>query len=222
MGGTITKLAHKKHIQEVFNFVNSKDEEGIQALFHPRIVFSSSDLEGVILGHNDHMIISVMMVNADLKRVFVDQGSSIDIIFRDAFDKFGLTNSDLQTYKELLSFSEEKVHPNGYVTFYLILGTRPTTRTVKVDFLVVDCPSAYNVILGRPILNKIEAVISIACLTMKFFTNKGEITMIRMNQAMTRRCYNASLEIQRRKKEEFGNGSLPPSSSKIMMVDLDV
>ena len=68
----------------------------------PEITFSSSDLEGVIPGHDDPMIISVGMVNVEVKMVFVDQGSSADIIFRDVFDKLKLNNSDLQTYKEEL------------------------------------------------------------------------------------------------------------------------
>ena len=54
---------------------------------------------------------------------------------------------------------------------------------VKVDFLVVDCPSAYNVILGRPTLNKIGAIIFMARLTMKFFTDNGEITTVKVDQA---------------------------------------
>ena len=49
-----------------------------------------------------------MMVNTKVKRVFVDQGSSTDIIFRDAFNKLGLKSFDLQTYKEeLLGFFGE-------------------------------------------------------------------------------------------------------------------
>ena len=45
------------------------------------ITLSNSDLEGVIPGYDDPMIISVVMVNVEVKRVFVDQGSSVDIIF---------------------------------------------------------------------------------------------------------------------------------------------
>ena len=129
------------------------------------------------------MVISIVMVNAKVKRVFVDQRSSSAIIFWDAFDELGLKNSDLQTYKEeLIGFFGEKVYPGGYITVHLTLGTRSKTRTVKMDFLVVDCPSAYNVILGRPTLNKIRAIISTAFLTMKFSTNKVEIVTIKLKQ----------------------------------------
>ena len=38
----------------------------------PEIIFSSSILEGVIPGYNDPIIISAVMVNTKVKRVFVD------------------------------------------------------------------------------------------------------------------------------------------------------
>ena len=160
------------------------------------IIFSSSDLEGVISGHDDPMVILAVMVNAEVKLVFIDQGSFADIIFLDAFDKLKLKNFDLHTYKEeLISFSKEKVYLERYITLQLNLGTRLKTRPIKIEFLVVDCPSTYNVILRRSTLNKIGAIISTTCLMMKFFTNKGEIAMIRADQAVARLCYNASMEI---------------------------
>ena len=57
---------------------------------------------------------------------------------------------------------------------------------VKVDFLVVDCLSAYNVNLGRPALSKIGAIISMTCLTMKFFTGNGEIAIVKADQVAAR------------------------------------
>lgn len=150
------------------------------------IVFSSSNLDRIVQGYDDLMIILAIMVNAKVKKVFVDQGSFVDIIFQEAFDNLGLKNFDLQTYKEeLIGFSGKKVHPDRYVTLHLTLGTRPQTWTVKVDFLVVDHPSAYNVILGRPTLNKIGAIISTTCLTMKFFTDNGEIAIMKVDQVVS-------------------------------------
>lgn len=61
----------------------------------------------------------------------------------------------------------------------MALGILPRTWTIKVDFLVVNCPLAYKVILGRMTLNEIGAIVSIACLTMKFFTYDGEIATLR-------------------------------------------
>ena len=62
------------------------------------------------------------MVNVKVKRVIVDQGSSASIIFRDAFEKLALKNSDFQMYKEeLIGFSSKKVHLDGYVIVHLML-----------------------------------------------------------------------------------------------------
>ena len=69
-------------------------------------------------------------------------------------------------------------------------------------------------------LNKIGAVICTACLTMKFFTDKGEIATVRADQAVARHYYNMSLEIQIRRKEEIGTPTRPPGSFNVMMVDL--
>ena len=104
--------------------------------------------------------------------------------------------SDLQSYKEeLVRFSRERLYPDGFITLHVALGSRPKTRIIKVDFFVVNCPSAYNVILGRPTLNKIGAIISTTCLTTKFFADDGEIATVRAKQVAAQRCYNASLEI---------------------------
>ena len=79
------------------------------------------------------------MVNAEMRRVLIDQGSSADILFGKSFAKLKLRDSDLCSYVEdLVGFSGEKVRPDEYISLYLILGTKHLTRTVKVDFVVVD------------------------------------------------------------------------------------
>jgi hypothetical protein len=47
----------------------------------------------------------------------------------------------------LIRFVGSTVYPNGVVTLQVIVGTYPLQATRKVDFLMVDCPSAYNVIV---------------------------------------------------------------------------
>ena len=185
-------------------------------------MFSSADFEEVVPGHDDRMVISAKMVNAEVKRVFIDQGSSADIIFWDAFNKLELKNFDLQSYKEeLVGFSREKVYPDRFVTLHVTLGNWPKSQTVKVNFLAIDCPSAYNVILGRPTLNKIGAIVSTACLTMKFFTDVGKIAIVKADQITACKCYNASLKVVR-KKETKEEKTQPPSLSNVMLIDLDV
>ena len=70
----------------------------------------------------------------------------------------------------LVSFSEDRVYPKGIISLQITAGTYPAQVTRMVDFLIVDCPSSYNVILGQPTLNRLKAVTSIYCLKVKFPT----------------------------------------------------
>lgn len=57
-----------------------------------------------------------------------------------------------------------------------------------VEFLVVDKPSIYNAILGRPTLNGLKAVVPTYFLAMKIPT-LNEVGIFRGNQEMARKCY---------------------------------
>jgi hypothetical protein len=82
--------------------------------------------------------------------------------------------------------------------------TSPRQSTLMVDFLVVDRPFAYNIIMGRPSLNKLKAITSTYHLIMKFSMKEG-IRKLRGNHIVVRRCYNMSL------KKVTGLGFLPVS-----------
>ena len=72
------------------------------------------------------------------------------------------------------------------------MGTHPRQLTRQLDFLVVDCPSSYNVIIGRPTLNRWKAATSTYCLKVKFPTNNG-IDKVKGDQVLARKCYEAVL-----------------------------
>ena len=64
--------------------------------------------------------------------------------------------------------------------------------TRQLDFLVIDCPSSYNVIIGRPTLNRWKAATSTYCLKVKFPTDNG-VNEVKGNQILARECYQAVL-----------------------------
>lgn len=47
----------------------------------PIIGFGPDDLEGVTTPHNDALVIQATIVNFDVTRVFVDVGSSVNVLF---------------------------------------------------------------------------------------------------------------------------------------------
>nr|XP_023895560.1 uncharacterized protein LOC112007449 [Quercus suber] len=92
----------------------------------------------------------------------------------------------------LVSFSGDRVYPRGIVMLTVTVGTDPKQLTRQIDFLVVDSPSSYNVIIGRPALNKWKASTSTYCLKMKFPTDDG-VGEVKGDQVLARECYQAVL-----------------------------
>ena len=69
--GNTTKSARKKHLQEILSQSTTK-MKAYKPSSTLEIVFANSDLEGVVLGYDDPMVILARIVNADVKRVFID------------------------------------------------------------------------------------------------------------------------------------------------------
>jgi len=92
----------------------------------------------------------------------------------------------------LVSFSGDRVYPKGIVTLMVTAGAYPKQLTRQLDFLVLDCLSSYNVIIGRPTLNKWKSTTSTYCLKVKFPTENG-VGEIRGDQVLARECYQAVL-----------------------------
>ena len=123
------------------------------------ITFSDSDLEGCQHPHDDPLVITAVVANKTIHRVLVDNGISADIIFTSAFDKIGIGRERPEPVNtHLRGFSGEKVLPLRSIELVLTLGDPPCQATTTIRFLIVDAPSAYNVLLGRPSLNAIKAI----------------------------------------------------------------
>ena len=127
------------------------------------------------------------------KRILVDNGSSADIIYLPAFQQLRLDPKRLRPFESpLISFSGDRVYPKGIVTLTVTVGTQPRQLTRQLDFLVVDCPSSYNVIIGRPTLNRWKATMSTYCLKVKFPIDNG-VNEIKGDQILAKECYQAVL-----------------------------
>ena len=158
------------------------------------ITFSDFNMEGYQHPHEDPLVIKAIVANKTIHRVLVDNGISADIIFASAFEKMGIGREKLEPVNACLrGFLGERVLPLGSVQLVLTLGDPPCQAKTTVRFLIVDAPSAYNMLLGRPSLNAIGAVPSAYHMVIKFPT-ENRVGMVRGNQLIARECYSASMK----------------------------
>ena len=83
--------------------------------------------------------------------------------------------------------------PLGSIQLVLTLGDPLCQATTTVRFLIVNAPSAYNILLGRPSLNAIRAIPSAYHMVIKFPISNG-VGMVRGDQHIARECYSASMK----------------------------
>ena len=133
--------------------------------------FQENDVKGVKQPHDDPLVIMLAIEGYNTCRVLVNNGSSADIMYMMAFQQMKIDPKRLFPFKSpLVRFSGDRVYPKGILFLSITTGTYPAHVTKNTDFLIVDCPFSYNVILGRPTL---KVATSTYCLKVKFPTDHG-------------------------------------------------
>ena len=62
------------------------------------IAFNDDDLKGKIQPHDDTLVVTTQIGGFLVKRVMVDQGSGVDVMYPDLFKGLGLKSQDLTRY----------------------------------------------------------------------------------------------------------------------------
>ncbi|GKV45226.1 hypothetical protein SLEP1_g52334 [Rubroshorea leprosula] len=157
------------------------------------ITFTSADLGTVVTPHNDPLVTSVMINNCEVQRVLVDTGSAPDIMYFHCFESLGLDPALLQKHDgPIYGFNNQPVPVEGVLTLHVAFGSGRTYVAPSIRFLVVKMASSFNIVIGRPTLTNIRAVVSQSHLCMKFPTPMG-IATLRGNQEVDRHCYITSV-----------------------------
>nr|KYP40659.1 hypothetical protein KK1_038013 [Cajanus cajan] len=128
------------------------------------------------------MVIAVALANWEVHKTLVDQGSSADILYWPTFLRLDVPHSLIQPHTEpLVGFAGRSVYTRGYVDLLTAFGAPPDSRRVMVRYLLVEADTSYNIIIGRPTMNQLGAVVSTPHLTMKFPGHDGRIISVRAN-----------------------------------------
>ena len=168
--------------------------------------------------HVDALVIITRVANINVHRLLVDDGGTVNIIYLDEYKRIGLTESELNpTTSPLYAFAGDHVIPQGTVKLAVTVEEHPKVSIVVIEFLVVDCPSTANGIIGRPLLKALKVVTSIYYLTMKFPTIEGT-RQVRGRQYDSGECYNKSLRLVEKERKfpqkiEVGKVIVGPSEN---------
>ena len=138
---------------------NDSGLESKRPKVYPHLVlsFSKENKIGTIQPHDDALVITFRIEGYDVKRVMVDDGSKVEIVYPDLYKGLKLRPKDLTPYNSpLMSFDGKIVMPKGQIR--LLVQTSP--KIMEVDFIVVDTYSPYIAIMARPWLHTLGAVAS--------------------------------------------------------------
>ncbi|XP_057432240.1 uncharacterized protein LOC130724995 [Lotus japonicus] len=200
-GGGVTSAARKRYARAV-NAVTKVPFD----FSHLDITFSPVDFCG-IKPHLDDPIVVLLRVNQlNVQRVLLDQGTSADIIYDNAFDRFGLNEGDLTPYAgTLVGFAGEQVWVRGVLDLDTIVCEFENAKTLKVRYLILGAVRSYNMIIGRNTLNRLCVVISTAHLAVKYPLPDGRIGRVVVDQKSARECYCNAVQRYGKKNASTGH-----------------
>ena len=119
--------------------------------------FLDEDKVGTIQPHDDALVVTLKIGGYDVRRVLVDQGSVVEIMYPDLYKGLNLKPEDLTAYESpLVSFEGKTVIPKGQIR----LPIQTDSEVVEVDFIVVDSYSPYTAIMAKPWLHALGVVSS--------------------------------------------------------------
>ncbi|KAJ8446514.1 LOW QUALITY PROTEIN: hypothetical protein Cgig2_027476 [Carnegiea gigantea] len=99
--------------------------------------------------HNNPLVVEMKIAS------IIVQGSSIDIITWDCLKKLVHPGRDIvPLVHPILGFGGQEVNSTGMIRLPVRFDNKLRSKNLEVNFLVVDVPTAYNVILRHPTLHK--------------------------------------------------------------------
>ncbi|KAK2402269.1 hypothetical protein QL285_051805 [Trifolium repens] len=158
------------------------------------LAFYKEEVPGGSPNYQIPLLVKARMANFDVRRILVDQGSSCDIMYSGLFKTLQLTEKNLSPYvgADLQGFNGATTKPWGYTDLIVTFGEGEATKSINVQFLVVECPSLYKCILGRTTLADLFAVSSTIHLKLKYYTVDGKVATLNADIAAARRCFDAT------------------------------
>ncbi|KAJ9544850.1 hypothetical protein OSB04_024557 [Centaurea solstitialis] len=170
----LTYSAAKRHAREGpagFPVPEESKTAAERELDAAKLTFDQDDLSDVNQKHHDALVIQLTIGNCLTKRVLVDGGSSANVIFSDTLKIMGIDRSNIvRRTTTLVGFNGDATNTLGEI----VLPVFAKGINKQTKFNVIDCPSTYNAILGRPWIHDMKAIPSTYHQKIKFPSPWGE------------------------------------------------
>ena len=150
------------------------------------------------------MVISVDINKFTIMKTLVDQGSSVDILYWKTFKVMRIPEAERVSYVDhVVGFAGERVDTKGYIELYTTFDKGMNIKTIKIRYLVSNANTSYNILLIRPSINWLMAIVSTPHLAMKFPSSSVNIITMHVDQKLARECYAESLRVETLRNDRF-------------------
>ncbi|GJT48347.1 reverse transcriptase domain-containing protein [Tanacetum coccineum] len=134
---------------------------------------------------NAPVIIEAAVFGRKVGRVYMDSGSTCEVIYEHCFEKLNPTikATRVNTKTSLVGFSGKRSWSVGEVSLEITIGEHPLSRTDSLNFVIVKSDSPHNILLGRTAMQKMGIMVSTIHGAIKFHTKKGFRTVLSVGEA---------------------------------------
>jgi len=171
---------------------DDRESKKAKGMASPIIGFSDEDKVGTIQPHDDALVVTFRIGGYDVKRVLVNQGSAVEVMYLDLYKGLKLRPEDLIAYDSpLVSFDGKTITPKGLIRLPIQIGS----DIVEVDFIVVDAYSPYTAIVARPWLHALGVVSSTLHQKVKY-PLEGRVKEVIGDQVIAWQCMVSTISRQ--------------------------
>ncbi|XP_019266485.1 PREDICTED: uncharacterized protein LOC109243928 [Nicotiana attenuata] len=118
------------------------------------IIFDESNADGLNFPHNDALVITLRILDTDVKRIMVDAGSGVCVIHPRVLTQMRLEDKIVPRCITLTGFNNAVDRTSEVIT----LPVLSCSVTLETTFHLMDQAIAYNAIVGRPWIHPMRAI----------------------------------------------------------------
>nr|XP_043613389.1 uncharacterized protein LOC122585324 [Erigeron canadensis] len=154
------------------------------------IISFEEDFADILEPHHDGLVITLFIANHYVRRILIDNGSSVNIIKLETLKRMDISEEDINgKASPLIGSSCETKYTIGEIKLPVYVRGINSMQ----EFCVVDSFPGCNIILGRPWIHEMKAVPSTYHQCVKILTPWGVVT-VKGDQQEARECYMSSMK----------------------------